>query len=474
MPLRFPLLLLALLSGLALAPTGPARLYAASGFVDEYLISAPDFTSSAALVILEYLQAPSDESEVAEATLFLIDNPSAPNRLSDRPVQSFPLEVLRSPGEDAQKKVSYRLSRPSRAGNQARPDLLGLPPADSWTLRGSDRDAGLLRTYLALQLARALRSVAAPEGKYCELIFKYEGAYYYQGLYLLMESIEDGLFTAPEALAGIELLAHPPLKPAARPGDSGYRLKAVDGRPAPPAGLFPKLEGNLASTDPKIFFKAQAGLDLDSFVETYLLDLVLMNYPPDSQPFYLFQKSDGRIGASVLWDFDRILDNADEAYPVDDSFDDNYTWFRSLLESSDFIGGLRKRFYSLDRNDWNAAAFERSLDELVYRLGPALERDRARWDEVYSEIKLNLQWMKNELTGEPEEIVRQTSSTIEDLIKIKSKYRENNLIIKSMMERLRWKKIVFNDAKKISRNVPLTAGFVLLFFITVSFVRRRM
>jgi|GEM_PF-5806128 len=448
---------------------------AAGQLLDDHKLDL-GFKSHLPLFIIDFQKPPLSEANKPEVWLILVDNKSSLNHISNAPLTKIKATFVPLKNDEARQKTSYRLSLSQELETPLTESLLGLPAADSWTLMGSDQDKGMLRNFLALHLAAGLRRESAPIGKFCEVIFHTEEGYYYQGLYLLTEQVAGGFFTAPRALASQSSPVYSRLEIEGADEEPRYTL-IHNGNPAglpDSTSIFQQTEQGLSSKKSSEYYKFQSSLDLDSFVDAYLLNLVLMNYPPDSMPFYFFLTDEGRIGSSVLWNFDLALDNSIEFYEIDENFDNTYPWYISILNSSDYINKLRTRFFTLDRGRWNVDEVERFIDEQARYLGPALQRDWDRWSAVYNQHQLADRLVENPATLEEERLIRQTHSPVEEIIKLKYSFRSNNLVVKEMMEDLRWKKVFFTEQKKTTKNLMMTSGFILLFFTLVTYAGRKM
>ncbi len=464
-PGRFRVDLVRLLLVVVVTWCAPTPIRAASGIQpsDGFEIPA-DFTSGTPLLILDHGDAADDGS----ITVRIIDNRSGMNRPTDRPAFETRARVELPWPPNPNHKQSFRLHF-----NDDQPNLplLGLPAARIWTLAGSGRDKSMLRQYLGLMLAEELRPGRSPRARFCEVISKQGPNGTYQGLFLLSEYEVDGLFMAPRALDGQTALVA--LNPVTGPGSKpGYQLAyTTPGGPGndQTVARLRLLESRLASHRASEYYGARDELKLDEFVDTWLLYNVMMNYPQDRAPFYFQVRQDGRIGLEAWWNFESALDNAITPLADDRDLGAAYPWFDHLIMDSDFVGALRNKFFDLNHGPWEPSKVEARIMRLAAELGPALDRDWARWREAYEAEPL-----AELMTEDADERVRQTFNPVQEIVKIKYTFRQNNSDLRHFMDELRWTKLQFTEGKKSKKNLLLTLGFVATFFFIVRYVGRRM
>ena len=308
-------------------------------------------------------------------------------------------------------KTSLAVELQDNTGESVEAPLLGLPVESDWVLLGPlEFDRALVRNSLVYQLARDT-GWYAPRTRFVELFLNEDpgpiqgpvprGNDYY-GVYLLIEKIKRG----PDRVA-VESM-NPSKKP--RPITGGYILK-ID-RPGPgDSGFFsgghefqfvyPKeskitsdqsawiqsyldeFHTALSSThldDPNGGYSKY--LDVESAIDYHVINEFTKN--PDSYVYstYFHKTRDGKLVLGPVWDFDRTMgcDNDRRAHnPFGWSRNSFQFWYRKLFRDPAFRERYRKRWEELRRGPFLEAHIEALLDEMARTIGPAAERNTARW-----------------------------------------------------------------------------------------------
>ncbi len=471
-----------LLALAALLGPGTALAGGASGVgpADDFEIAA-DFSSPLPLVVLDYGNADGTGLDDGTPDLRIIANPDGLSRPGDPPAWEARTRLELEAGPEQAAKGTGHLALRGDADSERALPLLDLPASPRWSLIGSDRDKMMLRGYLARLLGKDLRPESTPGARYCEVLLKREGKLTYQGLYLLSEYVEAGLFLAPEALRSREYVARalerenretpePPATSGARSYEAVYTAPGVD-RDAV-GGELSRLTAQLASNDRREFFTALDSLDRSAFIDAYLICRLMMNYPEPGGPFYFHKNKGGPLAAGPLWDFSQALDNTEQ--PVDETerkklFDEIDPWFSRLLHDADFITALQDRFFTLERERLSPEKLASWVDVTEDSLGPALDRDWHRWREIYEADDL-----QPLLTDDGDLRQRRTWTPEQEILKLKYLLRSEVNLLKKDLDALRWKTILFPKGQRTAQSFILVLIFLGGFFTLIWYARRGM
>lgn len=356
--------------------------------------------------------------------------------------------------------------------------ILGMPENSVWTLCGSDMDKTMLRNYLAYTLAGEIRPGQVPEARYCEVLYQVGGQYIYQGVYLLSEYVPNGIWITPRSVAGMSYIACPVEQDTEEtPAPSTFLRfetvypntgdNAAEGTAAAAelAGIKQSLDSNVT----KIYFRYMRTLDVGSFIDSYIITVIMMNYDGDF-PFYCFKKGDDeRIGLSPKWIFNQALDNS--VIPAAELDEDiaPWPWFNQLFLSADFVDALRHRYFQLLRGPLNPEKLDAMVDEAATLLGDAVQRDWLRWRDTYATASPAPARAHGNYTLE-----RRTFSPEQEVLKIKHNLRFQGSQLRNQLVQMRWRDDLFRSDMNSRRNLFLLVVFLAAFFLITIHARRKM
>ncbi len=367
--------------------------------------SAPDSTSDVALGLTVY-----EPVDGAQTSLLSAPSDSGRARLHVRGSSSasfekkaFDMELWEA-DDDADRKTS----------------LLGLPANGDWVLYAPYYfDEALIRNPLAFTLSNAIGRYA-PRSRMVEVFIADRGlaagADDYLGVYVLIEEIE----VDPDRVAITPMLPTDVDEPELT---GGYLIKidrtgsGEDGFYAGNAGgRFDFQQGFVAvePTENELEREQQdylqdhldalgwavdgldgyeAILDVDSFIDHHILNLVMKN--PDSFRLsgYMFQDRDGLLQAGPVWDFDRSAGSLDSR-SFDPRWWDNqnetpdctpvftFGWYAGLFEDPSFSARYWARFEALLQAELSAEALDATIVTLATDLDEPAARDGTRWNQA--------------------------------------------------------------------------------------------
>lgn len=353
---------------------------------------------------------PVDYDPHVGGTLAIIDTGTGVNRLSDPRAEVTTMKArMRGSSSQTFPKPQYAITLVNGDGADSAKDMLGMGTSANWVLNVSFLDKSLLRNYLAYTVAAQVMA-HTPKARYCELFFADHGTFQYQGVYLLMQSIEAGASMVP--LAPYD----------ARHAEAAYLLRRDRYRPGaimlntygtvnqltdeylevryPGAGAITPATIDYITTDVSAFEKALFApddktyltyrdyVDVNSFVDYFVLNEFFANYDAALHSMYMYHDLGGKLTMGPVWDFDRAIDND---YPrslkVDSTAMDHGVWFAEVLRDGDFVKQVLDRYHQLRKGVLSDASLDALIDRTVSYLGTAQVRDWNRWNYngVYDE-----------------------------------------------------------------------------------------
>ncbi len=295
-------------------------------------------------------------------------------------------------------------------------DLFGMGAAKKWVLLANALDESMMRNYLAFSLGKLLELEYTSD---CQFVNLYLNGTY-KGVYLLCEQVQEG-----ETRVNIN---------SSKTGqvDTGYLLEGinanikvdyktfmldtVDGQHLGDPGRFtfiiksPELlectdeqvsyiSDYVKKTNEAIFKKDWDSIceyiDVDSFVNMFLLDEILMNQDM-GYSFYMYKKQSGKLYMGPLWDFDQACGSSSHGGIGYKGWyaGSEHRWFTALIEIPQFKELVSKRYQqkknaihglldSID-NMINSHIFDFAMSNYVFNTFG----DTNRWRTVYEIAQL--------------------------------------------------------------------------------------
>ena len=249
-------------------------------------------------------------------------------------------------------KKSYRI----HFTHKQQPLGLGDAPDRTWVLMANHCDQSLLRNALAIDLANRLDGIGFnSSAAHVELYMNGE----YRGVYLLVEQIQVDAARVdigaeepdydPEAedagsLVELDSYSEPPYE--FRVADKRYQVKSE----IRTKEQFSYIRDYITAVDTAVKSGGKDALeelvDLDSFIDGYLLEEYFKNIDVGWSSFYMYKKPGGKLILGPFWDFDLAagndhrLDNgsAEGLYAgrYRRGFDQYHPWFTALTSQEWF------------------------------------------------------------------------------------------------------------------------------------------
>jgi hypothetical protein len=298
---------------------------------------------------------------------------------------------------------------------------LGLPAESDWILWGPyNFDPALMRNPLMFELSNQVGRYAV-RTRFVEVFLNTGGGRLsysdYWGVYALMEKISrdedrvdvERLFPdhdrQPGVTGGYILKIDRP-----DPGDSGFSAagqtllyvypKEIDiERPERDAqeqyirGFFTEFGNALNSStynDPELGYARY--VDVDSWIDHHLLNVVAFNLDAFRLSGYMFKKRGGKLEMGPIWDFDRAMGSTDgrdinpwvwRSQTGDRGTDFfNYPWWGRMFGDIDFFQRYIDRYQELRRNSFSVGNIDSVIDSMADELREAQVRDLQKWGQT--------------------------------------------------------------------------------------------
>ncbi len=272
----------------------------------------------------------------------------------------------------------------------------------SWNLIANHCDQTLLRNYTALKFAGMMPGIDfSPACVNVEVYLNGE----YRGVYLMCEAIQikDGrvdIADNPEAGTDIGYLMQMTRyaeEPAFGAGDRDYEIKSdlsTDDslRSKQYSYIQDYVDRCYQAIESGDKRKIQSLIDLDSLIDTYIVEEMVKNLDVGWDSFYLYKEEGGKLYFGPIWDFDLSLGNANEGceYPTE------------LYAARNIMGQSNPWYYSMMSHDWiRELVAERyhspEVQEVINSLHDMIQ---AEVDANYNSLKRNFErW---QIFGEPQ------------------------------------------------------------------------
>lgn len=245
-------------------------------------------------------------------------------------------------------------------------DLFGMGAAKKWVLLANALDETMMRNYIAFSLGKMLGLEYTSDFQLVNVFLNNE----YKGVYLLCEQVQEGearvnINSSKNGQADTGYLIEGINNPT--PVDyKTFTLGSVDGNQLGDEGRFtfiiksPELaqctdeqrsfiKDYVKNTNEAIFKKdwnkIQQYVDINSFVNMFLLDEIMLNQDMGFS-FYMYKKQGGKLYMGPMWDFDQACGSSSHGGSGYKGWyaGSELEWFTSLIEIPQFRELVAKRY----------------------------------------------------------------------------------------------------------------------------------
>lgn len=390
--------------------------------------------------------------EEIPVTIKLLDSEDAVNRHGDEPVlETSAMFRVRGNSSRSFAKKNYAVKLVDEKGEENPQEVLGMAAHDKWALHGPFLDKTLIRNYMWMNLSGEIMGYA-PNVRFCEVYL--DGSY--RGLYLMMETIDKGLHR-------VNITTY---EPGASYTDYIVRVDGVIGKERdldvfsfytmrlemtekgdtelslvyPSAQKtdesiksyiqkdFSQFERALYSSDYKDSLKGyKRYIDVDSFVDYYILQEFLCNNDMCFRSTYLYKDRLGKLHMGPVWDYNNILDNYfNQEFDGTQFLYAQRLWYDRLLSDEEFNKKVIRRYKQLRKTLLSEEYLMQYIDETIAYLGESIERNYQVWGYTFEPEKLSLDERLSPVERNPqsyEEAVLQ----MKQFIRVRGRWLDKNI-----------------------------------------------
>ena len=348
------------------------------------------------------------------ASMGIINNESGVNYIDD-PFNDFDGSITierRGNSSQWQGKTPYRFETVDDEGENSNVELLGMPSENDWVLYAPWQDKTMIRNVLTYQLSNEMGRYAS-RSRHVELYLNDE----YRGIYVLMEKIKrdgnrvDISKLNPDEITGDDVTGGYILK-----FDWFYTGDNIGGFESEfdnmiynyhypkPSDIVPEQEAYIEEyingfetimmgtdyTNDSTGYPSM--MNVESFVDFILLQELAKNVDAYRLSTYIYKDKesvDNRLTAGPVWDFNHGFGNCDygETWEVDnwlleynpEGGDQMAFWWELLWEDLAFQHKAAVRYTELRQTIFSEEHIYSIIDSVADYLGPAVDRNFARW-----------------------------------------------------------------------------------------------
>lgn len=482
----------------------------ADGIVDE------SFTSHLPLIIIDTggkeiinyktynsdtdaFEEPEDIDPYFNMTLSVIDNDNHVNSLADvRTIETQGEIKVRGNSSSSKSlpKYQYTVKLFDENGDNADISLLGMGAENRWILNPTVRDLSYIRNYLAYNIAGQIEPYQS-DVRYCEVLFKNGKQYEYIGLYMLYEPVEvsENRVNIKKDVSRYNLGQGYLLKKdrfdktavtldtwatqetyyisedGGKSVGSYFMLEYPANEDATKEVVenitneISEIERILYNTDLRSYNLLEQKLDMDSFVDFFIINEFFASYDAGQHSTYMYKSAEGKLTMGPYWDFDGAMDNSRMSLTNTNYMVLPYRpWFDCLVKLEKFTDKLEKRYKELRKTLLNEEYIDSFIDETIAYLGNARLRDRSMYSEYYYDLDI----VDEEVTGLS--IDRRRYTTEDEVLRIKDFLHEHG---EYMDEHISGLKQFAEDARKTTiYNTVAGCGFIVLIIVVIVVAQR--
>ena len=426
-------------------------------------------------------------------TVSVIRDENGNNDLSDNPVYYSQMRIKkRGHTSYSYDKSQYLIKTVNEDGTDNESDILDMGAGDSWILNGSMADKSMIRNYLAYRIASEIDgNMMSPDSEFCEVLINRDGTYEYVGVYLLMETVSRG-----ESRIDIEQYKEKNVYSSyivRRDRFTNFdvmlntygRMNNLSeqwiGLKYPSANKiteqtkqyiendFSKTEQILYAEDETYFKIYDKYIDIDTFVDYFLINEYFGNYDAGEHSTYMYKNSGDLLNIGPVWDFDQAMNNyfAEEIKPAKLAFQTKPIFDR-LTKDQRFLTELKERYSKLQRKELSEEHVFSVIDETTDYLKSARAREWYRWAADYEDGSFtNLHnyylqdYMKNGVV-----ISRFNDNYEQEIYNIKNYIHHHNTVIQGELSKL-MKSAKYNSSIKNENELFLI--MIMVLFLVPSF-----
>lgn len=442
-------------------------------------------------MVRDYID-PNNTEEWEDMTLTVIDRDDHINTLSSEATFVNHGKIkLRGTSSRAFLKKQYGIKLLDEKGNELKYPMMGMQPDEKWVLSNSVLDSSGIRNYVALSIASEIFPYVS-DNRFCEVMMKDGDTYTYQGLYLMSESIKQGknrvaindYKSNPRNLSyiirrdrldktGVAIptwgsdkqicygwysLIYPRIQNVTNPEET---IEAISEE-------ISTIEKILYSDDYKEFSKYKRYIDVNSFVDYFILNEYFGSY--DNNSTYYYKDNSHKLSMGLAWDYDNAMDNYIEAMTNTEYMAmTDQPWMEMLLKDPEFVEKICDRYKRLRKSVLSDENVNRFIDSTVRFVGNAKKRDWARWRSTYEDL-----YMLNECADADGFVINRNRDSLDDeIVRMKDTLSVHSLWMDENMHDVLKKHEVTTIEKERIDDYSIMAIVLVVVFITMAALANR-
>lgn len=439
-----------------------------------------------------------DVNPYTTGTMSVISQGKKENHLTDSPVFTSQIQIKkRGHTSYSYDKSQYLIKTMNEDGIDCYADILGMGEGDSWILNGSMADKSMIRNYLAYRIASEIDgNRMAPDSQFCEVLLEKDGAYEYGGVYLLMETVSRGrsrvnidkykeknvyssYIVRRDRFTNFDIML-----------DTYGRINGLSeqwiGLKYPAATKvteqtadyiakdFSKTEKILYSEDEAVFKIYDKYINIDSYVDYFLINEYFGNYDAGEHSTYMYKNSGDLLNIGPVWDFDQAMNNyfMEEMNAKTLAFQTKPVFDR-LTNDKRFISDLKDRYSKLQNDVLSEEHVYAVIDEATAYLRSARSREWYRWAADYEDgsfQNIHNYYLQDYIKGGVV-ISRFNDNYEQEIYNIKNYLHHHGLIIQQELTKLT-KTADFNSSIK-NENELFLIMIMTLFLVPSFFINKK-
>lgn len=390
-------------------------------------------------------------------------------------------------------KAQYLIKLVTDSGEENKLSILDMGADNEWVLNGSMADKSMIRNYLAYKTAAQFMPFT-PDYEICEVLIKNGNTYKYNGVYLLGENIRQGEHRVNVQNFKASATVNSFILRRDRYDDQDimldtYATRDLQINPSTKKTflgmIYPSkkianqeivnyvnqeistIERVLYSDDFEIFSTYKRYIDVDSFVDYFLINEFFGSYDSGTYSTYMYRDVGQKLKMGPVWDYDGTMDNyMFEPLKTEVMAFQIKPWFNRLVLDDSFVEKLEKRYAKLRKSVLSEKAINASIDEIVAYIGPAQEREWTRWKHIY---KTDNQYsLQGYVDDDNDYIFRNSLEFSNEISKIKTMLRLHGNSIQGCLKTLEKSCIWhtdWNDRMDIALLITMLIAAVSVFYI---------
>lgn len=424
-----------------------------------------------------------------EGNISIIDNKDYHNSLADEPTEVSKMKIkYRGNSSIKYKKKQFGIKLLDENGKKRNVNCLGMGVDNEWILNISMIDMSLIRNYMSYNLGSSMFPFT-PDCKYCEVVFKDDNGYKYQGLYLMMEKIK-------QSKDRVDISKYKPKKDKVvsyllgrdRINKDDLQLDTYGNQKRLTYGrltvMYPKrkklkkkafeyiqndidkIDRVVYSDDVNEFSTWNNYLDEQAFTDYFLFNELFGNYDAGNNSTYMYKEKNGKLKMGPLWDYDGAMDNYPHALnnPENVSFQ-NHPWFDRLVKSEKYVSLLEDRYAMMKSGIFSVKSLDNYIDSVYKFIGNAGKRDWSRWQSVYGKNSR----MKAQKDSEGYIVDRHRNTWKEEVQRLKDYFHIKEKYMGKGLEGLETGTI----DTSVSEGSYKVVAVVIIFFTGIVMIRRK-